>query len=137
MSTIQTLMARIQAKLDAVPGIRSAPLYPPEQMLEGPFAVVYPGSGEAQFGTPGSKKELVTMVVEVMVVRKDLPRDIQKVTGFHDLVLNALMGDTTFGGLVDTYGRIDWTFGPLQWGDTDTVGYKFQIREIKVRSVIG
>lgn len=134
--SLKSLLTQITNQVGSISGIRSARDLPPEEMPEAPFAVAYPVDGQSKDGTPGSKTELVSIAVEVMVPRKDLPRDVDRIVTYHDDLLNALMSDGTFGGLADTYDFIEWTFGPLAYGTQDTVGYKFIIRGIKIRSNI-
>jgi hypothetical protein len=131
------LLRNIQALVRAIPQVRSAPDFAPEKAPVGDiFSITYPEAGTAFFGTPGERKDLFSVVVEIMTPRKDLPRDIEKMTRLHQDFLDALMRDPTFGGTVETYNRIEWTFGPLAWNEAEALGYRFFIRDIKLRTDI-
>ena len=125
-----------QAIVRAVSGILAAPDYPPEQMGNSyfPFVVAYPGDGTHAFGVPGERLFLGQIVVEVHVARKDLPNAVQGVIEFGDTIPAALMADSTLVGVVDTFGSVDQTFGELNWGDTQTLGYRFTMQDVKIRT---
>jgi hypothetical protein len=138
-----TQLQIIQAVMDivgAVSGIREAPDYPPEQLSDFPFAVAFPSEGTHQFGVPGERLFLGNVVLEVHVSRVDLPTAVQNSIGFGDTIPNALMAFTAtagalcLNGTADTFENITQTFGELNWGDTQTLGYRFVITNIKARS---
>jgi hypothetical protein len=131
-----TQLQIIQAVMDivgAVSGIREAPDYPPEQLNDFPFAVAFPGEGTHQFGVAGERKMLANVVLEVHVSRIDLPSAVENSIGFGDTVPNALMNNVTLNGTADTFESILQTFGVLNWGDTQTLGWRFILTNIKAR----
>ena len=137
-----TQLQIIQAIMDivaAVPGIREAPDYPPEQLADFPFAVAFPSEGTHNFAVPGERLFLGNVILEIHVSRVDLPLAVQNSIGFGDTIPNALMNFTTagslpLGGTADTFENIQQTFGELNWGDRQTLGYRFTITNIKARS---
>lgn len=137
-----TQLQVIQAVMDivgAVTGIREAPDYPPEQLSDFPFAVAFPGEGTHSFGVPGERLFLGNVILEVHVSRASLPLAVENVIGFGDTIPNALMNFTAAGnlplnGTCDTFENVTQTFGELNWGDTQTLGYRFTITNIKARS---
>ena len=138
MSTLADAISRVAQILGSVPGIRQAPEAPPEQMNVFPFAVVYPADGEHTFGTPGERLAMEAISIEIHVARKDLPRDVATSLPFADSIPDALMADmvgTQWNSTIDTFDRINWTFGTLGWGGMETIGFKFLISGVKRRIV--
>ena len=129
------VIEKIAACVGGISGIRAAPTYPDEQINVFPFAVVYPESGEASFGGPaGLRLNLDAVVVELHVARKDLPRDIENALPYVDSIPNEIMDellDTKLTATVDTFESITWTFGALNWGAQETLGFRFTINGIK------
>jgi len=136
MADLSAVIAQVATTLAGVSGIRKAPVNPEEQMNVFPFAVVYPLEGVSTFGTPGERLALDSIVIEVHVARKDLPRDVATSLPFADSVPAALMSDMTatqWAGTIDTYEAINWTFTALGWGGIETLGFRFTISGIKRR----
>jgi hypothetical protein len=134
-----TQLQVIQAIMDlvgSVSGIREAPDYPPEQMSDFPFAVAFPGEGVHSFGVVGERMFLGNVMLEIHVSRVDLPNAVQNSIGFGDSVPNILMANPTLSGTADVFESVNQTFGALNWGDTQTLGYRFTITNIKVRTNI-
>lgn len=123
-----------------VSGIREAPDYAPEQLNSFPFAVAFPSEGTHQFSVPGERLFLGNIILEIHVTRTDLPNAIMESIGFGDTIPNALFaftktaGSLPLNGTCDTFENITQTFGELNWGDTQTLGYRFTITNIKART---
>lgn len=139
--TLQNVCVQVANYLSALTGVRAAPSYAPDKLDPFPFAVVYPGAGVWEFGaTPGEKKGLCTIIVEMHVARKDLPKDLEKAMSFGDSVPNLLMSkmvnDNKWNGKIDTFQDITYTFGALGWNGMPTIGYRWTVNGIKLRSNI-
>lgn len=142
MATLDDAISEIQADIRAITGIRAAPDYAPEQMNVFPFSVVYPGSGEFISDVPGVMRGLHSITIELHIGRKDLPRDIQSAMPYVQSIPNKLLkaiattaGDR-FGSTIDTFSRITYEFGPLDWGATQTIGWRFHIEGVKIKNDI-
>ena len=136
MATLQDAIEHIAHVIGGIDGIRSAPAYPEEQLNVFPFAATYPGEGEASFGVAGERLNLDTIIVELHVARKDLPRDMEKALPYVDSIPNEIMDellDNKLSATVDTFESITWTFGALNWGGQETLGFRFTINGIKRR----
>ena len=136
MADLQHAIAYVQDLMEQIEGIRAHPDYPPEQLNVFPFAVAYSGGGLWEFGPGGTRKGLHTIVLEIHVARKDLPRDTQAAMAFSDTVPNVLLANPTLGGNVSTFGQIRYTFGPLGWGGEVTYGFRFFIENVKMETAI-
>ena len=134
MATLQDAIEHIAHVIGGIDGIRSAPAYPEEQLNVFPFAVVYPGEGEASISA-GVRLNLDTIIVELHVARKDLPRDVEKALPYVDSIPNEILDEvhTYWGRTIDTIESITWTFGALNWGGQETLGFRFTINGIKRR----
>ena len=128
----------------AVTGVAGVPDYPPEQIPPEyfPFVIVYAGSGSNSFGVQGERLFLGEIVVELHVARRDLPLAVQAAIGFGDTIPAALMADNITGTSklrvagVDTFITIEQSFGELNWGELDTLGFRFILTGVKMRSTI-
>lgn len=134
--TLQSVINAIQDVCLTVSGIKGAPDYAPEQINVYPFVVTYPGEGSIQFGTTDEMKALHDVIVEVHVARKDLPMDMRAVAGFVDSIPAVLLADPTLAGTCSTFQSIRYRFGALGWGGQDTLGYRFTVVGVKVRTAL-
>ena len=123
-------------ELQTISGIRRVPEEPPENNSAFPFAVVYPGSGVYQFGPPPLMRALHEINIELHVARKDLPRDYLKVMDLIDTVPSELWNLLRTSGFsnLETFGNINYLFGPLSWGTVDTLGVTYTMTEVKIQS---
>jgi hypothetical protein len=142
MATLQQAIAAIQADIRALTGIVAAPDYAPEQVNAFPFCIVYPTSGDFVSDIPGSLVGLHTITIELHIARKDLPRDIAQAMVYVESIPNVLLktiatqGGDRFGGTISTFERITYDFGPLDWGGTQTVGFRFRLVGVKMQKDI-
>lgn len=136
MGTQLAVIQAIQDTVITVTGIREAPDYPPEQVSDFPFAVAFPAEGDHNFGVVGERMFLGDIVLEIHVSRVDLPTAVENSIGFGDTIPDALMADPTLNGTCDTFEKIHQSFGALNWGEIQTIGYRFTIRNIKIRTNI-
>lgn len=132
--TIEGAISNLQAKLLALPGIKSAPEKPPEAVMAYPFAVSYERTGVFTMESQGIGKDLVTIWCEIHVSRVLLGSAIQTAMAFRDPFLRAIMADPTLGGEVSTVNTIRRTFGQLVWNTVDTIGYRFEV-DVKVKLI--
>lgn len=136
MSTLQQAIANLQTIIGAIPGIRQAPDTAPEKITQFPFAVAYPESGSIDLRSGGWYKGLHTIVLELHVARKDLPRDIATAMPFIESIPAALDANPTLNGSVDTIvSPVNYQFQELGWeGDVITLGFRFNI-QVKINTV--
>ena len=134
--TLQTAIAQLQTTLGALTGIRNAPEYPPDNASAFPFIIAYAGPGGFTAGEPaGMMKYLGSIVIDLHLARKDLPRDVEKAMAYHDSIPDAILGDTTLGGTISTCGEVR-TSGLifLKYAETDTIGIRFTIENVKIQA---
>lgn len=111
---------------------------PQERFSIDPFATAFPGPGEFQIVSSGMTKGLQHIILEIHKVRKDLPRDLEIIIPYGELVkdfltidANRTLPDSAGADTVDTIIGCDYDFGPLGWADVDTLGWQFDI-EVKI-----
>lgn len=139
MTTLRDTLVQLMTVIEAVQGIRKAPVDPPETMAVFPFAVGYVETGVWKIGPPEIMTGLHNVALEVHVSREqDLAHAVKDVMRFSDSVPNAILLAFKNGTLttLQTFGDITYTFGPLGWGGIATVGFKFVITQVKTQSVI-
>lgn len=129
--TTTAAIANIAAKLGALPGIKSAPVVPPEDAGVYPFGVTYEAHANTNTLAYGSADDLVTIFAEIHVSRVLLANAVTLAMSFRDPFLAALIADPSLGGTVSTTNEIRRSFGRLVWGDVETIGYRFEI-DVKV-----
>ena len=139
MATLHDAIKEIQVVIGALNGIKRAPVNPPEQMDAFPFVVCYARTGVLKSGPIEQMTGLHDLIVELHMSREpDLPKVIGKLMDFSNLIPNALflaIKNSTFT-TVQTFGPINYTFGPLGWGGVATVGWTFTLVAVKIQSVV-
>jgi hypothetical protein len=137
---LQEAIAKVQTYMAALSGIRAAPAFPPEKLDPFPFSVAYAGGGVWEPGPAGVKTGLHIIVVEVHVARGDLSHAVEKAMSFSDSVPNLLFSklynDNKWGGTLDTFQKITYTFGPMKWNDVQTIGFRFKVEGIKMQTAV-
>lgn len=135
---LEDAVAATARLIRTIPGLRGAPTEPPEKISAFPFVITYPLFGEWEVRSRGNKVGLHTIAIEIHTARKDLPRDIQSVIPYGELVSAKLQHyDNTF--LPDQAGAstcsavlaLRYVFGPLGYVTVPTIGYRFEL-DIKI-----
>jgi hypothetical protein len=129
-------------------GIKAAPDYLPESVSGYPFIVAYEGQGEwtwhASASSYGEFKWVGSVVIELHIARKDMPRDVQQAVYYSRRIPEALWkkgidkaGVTfnTMAGPILSSGLIGMEFNTVK-GVGQTVGYRYTIQGIKARTEI-
>jgi hypothetical protein len=122
-----SLLALVQAVQDAiltVNGIRNAPDYPPDQVNVFPYVITYIDGGKWNRSNGSRYDVKAKIAVELHIGRTDLPRNVATAMGFVESIPKAVLGYATISnGYV--FEDCEFSFGPLGWGDTDTIGFKW------------
>lgn len=134
--TLQSAIQDVQATIAAISGIRDAPNYPPEDSAVYPFVVAYAGPGEFRTGEPaGQMKYLGSIIVDLHIARKDLPRDVEKAMTYHESIPNEILEDTTLGGNISTCGPVSCSgIIVMAYGGQETLGLRFTIENVKIQT---
>jgi len=135
MMALSDAIGEVQSIVGALSGIKGAPDNPPESINQFPFSLCYAYRGEWQRMSDW-KKGLHTIVCEIHFSRQNLPKAIEMAMPYAESVPNALLGNPTLNGTVDTiYDQITYEFGFLPWGGQNDVhiGFRFEIK-VKMQS---
>ena len=83
-------------------------------------------------------RALHSINIELHIARQDLPRDYAKVMDLIDVIPWELMKKLKDGNFtaLDTFGQINYIFGPLSWGGVDTLGVTYTMTNVKVKTTI-
>lgn len=146
MAAIQDVIGAIQDCIGQVSGIKAAPDYPPDDISIFPFSAAFEGEGNWSWytsgSTYGSKKGLLSVVVEIHLALISLPITAQQAAYYSEAIPNAILKGVRSDRLADTVisvERID-TSGliPMAWGskEVNTLGYHFVVRGINVKNDI-
>ena len=146
MAAAQDVIGAIQDCIGAVSGIKAAPDYPPGDMDTFPFSAAFEGSGVWAWYTSGSsygsKKGLLTVVVEIHLALISLPTTAQAAAYYSEAIPNAILKGVRsdrLSGTVVSVGSIESSgLIPMAWGskDVNTLGYRFVVRDINVKNDI-
>jgi len=136
--TVAATVAAIAAVVDSVSGVTLAPTYPRETMNESPFAVTYVVGGEVDAGPIGSRKSLLSIAIDLLIIRRDIALDMEALLPFVDSIPNALLseistGGDIFSGTISTYDYITIEFIPsIDYGGVQMIGYRFLMNNVKL-----
>lgn len=125
----QDAIARIQTIARGLVGMVEAPEYPPETMLQFPFALTYYRQGNTTLMS-GWRKGLHTVFCEIHLARQLLPSTIKSAMPFYERFMAAIEDDPTLGGTVSTVvSPINHTFGWIEYGDQGNkhLGWRFEV----------
>lgn len=127
--TVEAAVLDLQSKLLALSGMKAAPDYPPETAAPFPFGVSYEASATTEMGsfTYPLMDDRATIISEIHVSRVILPKAIKLAYQFRDLFLEAILDDGNLSDSVAGVTEIRRTFGRLEWGGIETIGYRFEI----------
>ena len=129
---IQDIIEQISTISSGLSGVKSAPKEPPTKASAFPFIVTYPQSGSIDREI-GWLLEQHVLVTEIHVARKDLPQDIRNSLTYLRSFTQAYLSDHNLGGYVDNIDDFTYNFGPLDWGDTKTLGWSI-VSNVTVRT---
>lgn len=129
MSEPQEVIEAVQDFWDAISGIKDAPDKVPETVNVFPFAVTYERTGNLALRSAGWGQDFTEIVSELHVSRSLLGPAIKSAYGYKQTFLKKFITDPTLGGTVDTVvDGVSYEFGRLEWGGTQTIGYRFSFR---------
>ena len=140
------MLTAIRQDLRAIPYIRSVPDTIPDQISMWPCVLVYPGAGSWKLGSHSGDRGkpmvlgMFTVIVDLAIPRKDLPREVGRLTAFASSVPLMLIR----GFKIDRYGGPAVVLGnpsmgqnatwPIrtqmvsgEWGETQTVDLEIQL----------
>lgn len=133
MSLLGIIQA-IQDTVGGVTGIRAAPDYPPENLNSVlPASLCFPDTGVYSEGPGGVSAYLALHNIRLQIhfSRADLPHAIQVAIPYGDTIAKALLIDPQINNSCSTFDKVNYIFGPLKWGDIDTIGWDFTLTNVK------
>ena len=134
MGAIQNVITAVNTILETqVTNAYNAYDYPVEQIVEERSYMTYYGGGSLEMQTYDFYKGLHTFVVDFVVFRKDLARDMQLLMTDIDTVFSALSSDPTFGGKISTFEQITCSQPIAEtWGGVPVFILRFTIENAKI-----
>lgn len=136
---IENAITQIALVVKGVTGIVGAPTYPPDKITYSPFAVTYLEQAHVDNGPIGTRRDIFSVAIDLLVPMRRLDDDLKVLTPFHDLIhaaLQAQVSDTGArfsssitawdGGLTITYlPKIDYAGIPMR-------GYRYLMEGLKI-----
>lgn len=126
--SITTAVANIQTIVAALSGMRQAPSQPPDSAGAFPFGVSYIGAVDVTQASLTLRTHIFTIITEIHVARKDLPRDVAKLDPYPTAFPDAVWTTPTLTGAVDTVLSVVGQLIPSAWGGVDTLCWQFNTR---------
>lgn len=136
---IENVLLQVSTVVGAVSGIVGAPQYPPENITYDPFAVTYLMNGTVGGGAVGTKRDLITVVIDVLIPKRVLDQDLAVLVPLIDPVTHALLaqissGGSKFASSIDTFDEITLTFLPkVEYGAIEMTGYRFAMQKVRIQ----
>jgi hypothetical protein len=130
--TVQDVVQAIQDVVGAVTGIRAAPDYPPDSLGNLPAAITYAREGFINTGPFGIAESLHNIVIEIHFQNSDLPKAVKTAMPYVDSIPAALTANPWLANTCETFSRISYAFGAMEWGGIQTTGIRFVIEGIKL-----
>jgi hypothetical protein len=128
MPTLVAICAAVQDVVEDVTGIRFAPDVPPEQQAGGDVsAYCWPGTGTTLEITDGQQEAHHTLHLYIITPQRNQRTDFARVIALGDTVPGALLKEKTLSGTVLQIDQIRYTFGQLEWGGGQNLGWMFEI----------
>lgn len=122
--TMQQLVEAVQDAVLTVSGIRSAPDYLPDAPGPYPFVATFVREG-AWNRALGSRIDFdVVIAVQMHIERKSVYRPVKEAMGYAESIPVAIINSTALKNAV-VLNSFSFTFGPLSYGGTDTVGFEW------------
>lgn len=129
---LQNVVNAVQDQILAnVSGVQ-APDYP--EGVRFPLVLSRLGPGTVDVGNPaGAVKGLHNVIVELHVSGQNLAGGFRQIMPLVDSIQAAICKDVTFGGTIETYGRISTSgVGLSSWQGMPTVAYTWTVEACKI-----
>ncbi len=123
---VKTAIA-LQTMIRSIPGIKEAPAAPPENMNQFPFSLVYVKNFTSLGGSSGWDEIIDVFAIEIHVSRNNLPANYPIALGYRTKIHEKLIADPTIGGTVETFTDFSGTFGFLQYGGHENLGWQLSL----------
>jgi hypothetical protein len=123
--SITDAVENIQALAKALAGIRAAPARPTDATGAWPAVLSYIGAVDVSQQSATHRTRLFTIVTEIHVPRKDLSRDVAKLDPYPTAFPDAVFGDVTLSGAVDTVLSCKGQLLAGEWGGIETLKWAF------------
>jgi hypothetical protein len=138
MATLQQAIDQIVDAVGVLTGVRHAPDEPTDKIPAYPAMMTFLQGGVYHNRPIGVMTGVHTVLVEVVVARKDLERDVQTVMGYAKSVPNAIYKAHAAGTLtaIEEIGDISYEFGPMSWGGANLIGFRFKVDGVKTQDTI-
>ena len=125
--TLVTAIAAVQTVAATLSGIKQAPTNPPESSAMFPFAVTYASSWNETPQSSNWSVSLHTLVCEIHCQRSDLSRSVAQALPLYEAFAAAILADVTLAGTVQALNALRYTFGAMEYGGVQTIGYRVEI----------
>ena len=132
---LRDVIDNLQAHALSLSVVNSAPTNPTETEPRFPFAISYPRTASnLMIQSAGWGKGIHTVWTELHFNRSILPVAVAQAIPVFEAFMRKLVGDPTLGG-AGTITDIGYTFGRLEWGEVETIGWRIEIG-VKIHTIV-
>jgi hypothetical protein len=137
-------ISQVVTVLRTVSGIDSVPLNPPTVMSYKTFGLVYPFTGNFNFGSPtGTKRGLHNIAIDILTTNMDFARTMSLMKPFIDTVALELGRQISydsdsnpgqkFNNTIDTFSGLDYSWiASADYGGVLVTGLHFIMTDVKI-----
>lgn len=137
-NSLENVLDELIAVVRSVPGVMYAPDDPPSQIANHPAGVVWLTTGRAVIGPP----ELVTyhhgIRIALLTAISNIALANQRILPQIEPVIEAVFSRLRESGLstVQNIEQIEYTYGPVQWGDVWYFGALIDLGDVKIQRAL-
>lgn len=140
MATLAGAVEEVQTAIRTyVPGVQQVPETIADNAAAWPFVIAYPASGNSSWRSQTHRIENFTLIVELHItaMQEETAVNMQEAMSYHETVPAAIKTAEIAGELsnVDSLGNMDWTFGAMDIGGVDTIGFRWNINNVIIHQV--
>lgn len=137
-SSLETVLDELIAVVRGVPGVLFAPDDPPSQLTTHPAGVVWVTAGRAVIGPPELVTYHHTIRIALLTSISNIALANQRILPQVEPVIEAVFSKLRMSGYseIQNIESIDYTYGPVQWGDIWYFGALIDLGEVKLQRIL-
>lgn len=138
---IEAAITQIAATIPKSPttSIVAAPTYPPEKLAYSPFAITYLASAHIDNGPVGTRRDIISVAIDVLIPIRRLDDDLAILTPLHDPIHAALQAQVSgtgqrFSNTITAWdGGLTVSYIPdVDYAGVHMRGYRYLMEGIKI-----
>lgn len=129
---LDDFITALTGKMEAMAGVKDAPLHPPEGLHEFPTVVCYFARGDFNYSQTGLVIGVHTVHADVHLSRSNLPHDEEYARPYILRGLAAVAGAVRMDATCEHCIMTGYEYGGMTYGEQKTFGVRY-ILEVKIK----